>query len=828
MKQCRDSALKVCRSHQHDRVNHFEIQSRLDGLEEKFRILNNDSLADALHTRLNELSTKESKWKPEILALLLHLSDRPLNNTRVADVQYLIAPKVEPALTWAEIIADDPFTGNERSIWENVSAGPTSDDEYSYDDESFEDHTLSTIASSVVEDNLVAVAQEHAVIPDQAQYAEVKASQAVLSHGTIDETSGPQKSMSVEITDLQLIRQSLLLLHGLSTDVFQSDSQGNVRPNAAKWTSCTALETCHHLLSGFAAIASQINPLRSWSRKIQTNPLLQRYQEAISQRLRDFGNHVSGIEQRFISPEADTVVSIQGVLVQVQALSSPLVRLSQLLPSLRTSEDSCSWDFLEKLYQELVTLQLTCEDEILEVMTALFFECLEVYLRALQTWITAGELRDQRGLLFITRNAKHTSPSSLWHDRYQIRLDGDAIYAPSFMQETAPKIFAAGKSVMFLRALKHDDEMTDPSFLAVPNLEYQRQTSIFVPIPEVIRNSLGDWLEDSTASKHALLRDVLFLNHGLQTMVDALGYLFLSRDGSALHMFADGLFERLDKRSSYWNDRFVLTEMIQNTLGMIPCVDASSIAIRIRKVPTAKSALEALDCLVLDYAISWPLQNITREASPSCCQQAFISIIKVYRAKYVLRAQVIELPNQQRTQGRLAAALGLRQRLLWFTDALNTHLSETARHLLEDLSRNLATAPTVDAMASSYASFTKRLTDDMLLAANLRPIQQAIASILQICEDLSRLWPTVMGVAQSAPERDRFIYARLESDDSEASIATSRIPKPPPDIDALREQYERQLAFTVAGLRSASRVKGQHAWSTLAQRLECSPRLSNN
>jgi gamma-tubulin complex component 5 len=118
-KLIKESSLKTFKTLQHVRVNQFEIDARLQGLLEKFIVLNNEALADVLKPRLDELAARPLKWKPEILALLLALSDRPVDKTNIHKALEIVPEDaVEPQLTWADIIADDPL--NEEGVWDHV------------------------------------------------------------------------------------------------------------------------------------------------------------------------------------------------------------------------------------------------------------------------------------------------------------------------------------------------------------------------------------------------------------------------------------------------------------------------------------------------------------------------------------------------------------------------------------------------------------------------------------------------------------------------------------------------------------------------------------
>jgi gamma-tubulin complex component 5 len=114
----RESALRALRYHNYPRTNQFEVASNLEGLQEKFRVYNEDPLADALHERLDRLASFEVKLGPEILSLLLELSDKPVIKSRLEDLDLLKEPDPDPGppLRWKDLIADNPGS-YDKYLW---------------------------------------------------------------------------------------------------------------------------------------------------------------------------------------------------------------------------------------------------------------------------------------------------------------------------------------------------------------------------------------------------------------------------------------------------------------------------------------------------------------------------------------------------------------------------------------------------------------------------------------------------------------------------------------------------------------------------------------
>ena len=113
-RQAKDVAKQGLRAHQYARTNQFAVHASLAGLDEKFRILNRHDLADALDERVKEINQRPGKWIPDCLSLLLQLSDRPTENSRVDALELLRPPTPPPELTWKDILHHDPYSDEER------------------------------------------------------------------------------------------------------------------------------------------------------------------------------------------------------------------------------------------------------------------------------------------------------------------------------------------------------------------------------------------------------------------------------------------------------------------------------------------------------------------------------------------------------------------------------------------------------------------------------------------------------------------------------------------------------------------------------------------
>lgn len=835
---CRDAAVKSFRSQIHARVNQFDVQSRLEGLQEKFFVLNNEPLATALATRLDELSLKSPKWRPEILSLFLSLSDCPVEKTDVYAVDQIINPEPTPQLTWAEIIADDPLT--EEGIWDGVVIeSDFSEDDNGLSDESEVAHTTSTKASSLGEDDSATLARSYIASPDRTILDDIRAIRQIFDPAR-DEVRKPDSRLYVPdqtaITELQATREALLMLHGLASSVFGVDDSGSVQFRPRYGITSVASSTFSRVMHDFAELGSRLSSIRQSGATLPTHALLQRAQASMQTRLRAVDKSFSDIEQRFIAPGKETVVSLISVLAEVHRLAKPLLHAGQALS--QTSSER-PHEILDFLFLTTCNLQLIGDDEDCAYVATVFFECLEIYLKPIQLWVTQGRLRDSDDTFLVRANDSQTDMGSLWHTHFSLRECPDGtVNAPSFMQAVAQRIFQTGKSVMFLGKLGQGPEDHASSAFAVnvgPII--QSIEDGVLPFSEVFSEALQHWIAGLGSPQAHNLHKVLSSKCGLDNTIQAIDHIFLSRDGARFQHFADGLFARIDAGKT-WNDRFLLTEAAQESFGSLVCVEKNRISAR--ALSASDTTSDPVKRILLSYTISWPLQNIIREDTPSMCQQTFTKLLRVYRAEYLLTKDewMLILAGKGTKDKTINQILALRQRLLWFVSTLRSYLTEMASLAMRCLTTSLDKALDVDGMVNAYADFQRILAEKVLLTSNLRPISQALFAILDICEEYAAVWTDsiekAVDLSGDSTSRDAAVKQKESlrkprtatkdtSEDFSDEDTDEDLSKPrqiSSNIDDLTNEYERQLSFAIAGLRGVSRAGGEPAWNVLAERLQ--------
>ena len=843
--------------HNYGRVNQFDIRTKLDGLDEKFRVLDNEPLADALRKRLEKLDRVSDQWKPELLSLFLNLSDRPVDKSRVGDLDLLRPSEPPSSLTWAEIIAEDPLT--EEGIWDEPDFGDdSSEDAYGLvGDEGSK--TLQNAPSSIVsEEELSTVVERYVIDVDHLGLEEVEKSQfwrqALAAARGSDDLFYHKETR--QITELQTIRECIFMLSGATSYLFTFDQQEiSVCPSSRYSIEHVSSTALHNILLEFAKTGSMLNKLRQWLRKKVTIPLMQTFQYTVECRVRQFQQALGRIERRFVALSDATIVSLQAVLSEVQSDVSPLLELAILVAQVPSESYGPHYQCLELLYRQTCDSQMTGNIKDFEYFCRIFFECLQTYLRLLRRWMEDGEIdEDDRTFLVQTANRK-CDASSLWHERYELReLPDGAVHAPMFVQTMARRIFNTGRSVAFLKAIGHYE--TPKQRELQYGLDYEsvcgKDAKIFTaPFAEIFSIAFERWVKHCHHSSAQRLHAQLDQQCGLWNTLDAFEYIYFSRDGIVFQDFAWSIFDRLDRRKRNWNDRFILTDVAQSIFGSLPALDTQRLTVRTAsssgRTMAGRTTTPDLGTFALEYAYPWPIMNILRKHTLVTYHQIFTLLLQILHAKYHL-VRVVLLPITSLDQ-EAKLTYSLRQRLLWFTDTFHTHIVVSSLAVsTAEMRGHLAAAEDVDAMTKIHQSYIGKIAAQSLLTKNLEPIQRAIKSMLDLCLIFSKAQnaearrPTKFKLKgsfgssvdhykegqESSGQRSQRGKRHQDSDDSdidddEGNVDDAEHGQDQPYLERLRQmlqQFDELYHFIVAGLRGISRAGEEASWEMLAEKLE--------
>lgn len=832
------------------RINQFEISSRLQGLVEKCRILNRDTLGNAIQVRLEELSSKADKWTPEVLSLLLQLSDRPVHKTKVEDLE-LIQPASPPApLTWSDIVADDPLE-DQTALWQDIDFAADSSDEnddvetaVSESSEYEQDSgTFQTVDSEASFDGLTVPVTDQGLreITDAQFWKEgvVK----TLDHDFPEEERKPK----LMLTELQAIREVIFMLLSLPTSVYvQRETKmlmvsSEVRIGHAFGTSMTGL------LNAFAEIGDKILALRDWAQKSTNIPLEQTFQAAIASRLQIVDGALFALQTRILNFSGSLVHSLLELYNEVCQFSRLLQQLHIILvDSGPIPESSRPFRILECLFDRTCINQSLGDDEGYRYMAEVFFDCFQTYLRPMRRWMESGEISTQDHVMFIRKSEGNVSLHSLWQDQYQLIYDSNGgLHAPRFLHLSAKKIFNTGKSVDFLGILGYD-KTRGTTLNSEPAMTFKSvcQTAtmnMLCPFSELFNMSLDRWIASKHHSSSTRLHQQLESQCGLRKSLDALEHIFFCRNGALSGNATTPVFEKID-RGKRWNDSFTLIELFQGAFAAVPCIDVDRLGVYSgphvsQDRRSDGRSMNVLETLRVTYLLPWPVANIIRPNSLRTYQRIFILLTQIHRAKHLLERR--KFPRHSSSPLLYA----IRTRLLWFTNTILIHLTAMVLSInTTKLRSDLARAEDVDAMIALHAAYVAQLEDQCFLAKQNASLRQAIISILDLTILFSDLQAEVSGSSllpltaaiHKGPMEDSSPSSDEESDDygvHEVDEAlghrraagglhfTADSAKIESKLLRMQDTFTQLLGFISAAVQNLNKADGGTIWEVLASHL---------
>ncbi|ESZ96246.1 hypothetical protein SBOR_3404 [Sclerotinia borealis F-4128] len=747
---CRETALRALRHSNYNRTNQFDVEDRLEGLDEKFRVYNEDPLADALKERLQKLPELEIKWSSEILHLLLELSNKPVSISKIEDLELikLEDPETELPLKWRDLVAEEPLL-REKSIWRNVDFGAdSSDDNDGFGDTQSElsDLAGSTGESSLDDDNarrpqdFIVSALEEDVLNNlrKAQFWQKPPS-----------VNGVQlKTVRKPVTELQAAREVLFMYMGALSSLFEPESHDVrfIRPSKSYTLKHLTTEGYDMLMGTFATQGSALGILRAWVKQLQDVPLLQVLQGSISQRLMDLDTRLSNIQSRFVAPPKDVVVSLLSLQNEVAGCTKPLNRLADIIKRVEHDPYAHAFRYLEFLYDETCTSQMAGDDDMYAFMGKLFFQCFQIYLRPIRSWMEEGELSSGDNVFFVSEITGNADPSSIWQSRFKLRkTQGGALHAPSFLHTAAERIFNTGKSVVVLKQLNQFESVRSKRKIE-PKLDFDtvcNTTKFFLaPFSELFDVAFAKWIRSKHHHTSNKLRKTLFDSCGLHNALNALAHVYFIADGISSSNFMSSIFDKLDRLDSSWNDRFPLTELVQSTVGSHPSIIPERLRLRIRPlsqrsrdINKCRKSVKVLSIIEPIYYLSWPIQIILTPQTIPSYQRIFTFLFQIRRSSHILSRErlVSDRHNLTSTTDQRSLYYSLRTRLLWFNYNLYYYLTSLVlEQRSQKMHQDLQEVEDIDAMIRVHTSFAKRITDECLLGSKLELIHKTIIKILDL------------------------------------------------------------------------------------------------
>ncbi|GKZ33967.1 hypothetical protein AbraIFM66950_004098 [Aspergillus brasiliensis] len=843
------------KSHAYARTDQFAVASQLEGLQEKFQVLCRDELADALRIRLTELQEHQSSWFPEILSLLLQLADRPAQRSRVDQVVPAKPSEEAKPLAWDELdAAGSAYCGED--IWEDVDYGADSSDEdlASVSTDSYQTRNQPETSVTTEEDYM---------IPDEVftsgENDEIIDSVAKAQFWRDEESSATDKAgpASQVITELQVVRETVFMLQGLPTSLFWR-IDGSVEIARRYTIADLSHEAFLSLLRLLRSTGAKLDVLRQFCNAPQKIPYMQTFHRGVESCLREFDSFLSNVQHQYLAQTSIVSISLLQLSEDVCRESRLLLMLSDLVSSLMSSTSSPATQYLDSLYDLLCLTQAAGDDGIFGTLAELFFSCFETYAHPIRTWMEKGQLDESPAGFFIRNSHSDSDLRTLWHDWYALDKASMLPNSPKFIQSFAHKIFITGKSMVFLRHLNtsEDDEIPRKVSLKMDEVLPPDSSSYCLPFSVLLESSFGRLVDENHAYASALLRKELGQKCGLWTSIQALEFIYLGKDMSIFGPVDSKIFDLIDRGKGAWSDRFLLTEVAQSAFSTLSFVDPSRLIVRTPKEAHSNAAsrsrsVKVLDAISFDYILPWPVANIITKDTLLGYQRISTFLMQLRRAKHTIVKQRLQHNNQSdkiQDSRNNTLSYALRHNMLWFLNAVYSHMTDfVISAATNSLRKDLSASADVDAMIAAHRSFMHSLEEQCLLSTNLHPLYQAIITILDLCISFADIQNTRYGDnhldhARTATKNAKTVHRKnaqhsepnyddlsdededddeneddIDEDNLAASFHESHYMERVRDI---KDQFNRLLAFIVAGLRGVGRVDGQLSWEILAEKLE--------
>ncbi|KAJ5381919.1 uncharacterized protein N7496_004347 [Penicillium cataractarum] len=826
----------------HGRINQFEVARQLEGLEEKFQVLNRDELAAALRSRLAELQGYPNAWHPEILSLLVQLSDRP---AQLTNLDRLVTPlkanqAPEQPLSWADLDTGGAAFSDE-DIWEDVDFAPSSSD----DDFASVTSEVSLTRGpprtpSAPEQNYVIPAEVFVSGEDEDLITAMEKAQFWKPENKPPIPRGKEEA-SCPITELQLARETIFMLQGLPTSIFWR-LENNIEVDRSYTLAHSSHTALLSLLKFFTETGSKIDALRRFTEAPQSIAYMQTFCRGVEDRLREFDGFLCKVQCSYLS--AGSIVSILQLSDDVRQSSHQLLLLSDLVSKAETNSTNQPMRCLDLLYNLVCMTEALGDEETSRALATLFFSCFKTYTRSIQLWMESGQVDPLDAAFFVKLKSDSGDLRTLWHDWYEIDEGYQGQNIPQFLEPSLLKVFTTGKSLVFLRHLNalpdrsESATRTDTIFDDV----YSESTYTALPFSALVESAFDRLVDLNHSASAGLLRTELDEQCGLWVSFDALQHVYLGQDLSIIGMIDAKIFELMDRGRS-WDDKFLLTEVTRSAFSAMSTMDLSRLVVRShgsssRDSQSLARTVDILETISIDYVLPWSVANIVTQDAIHIYQRVSTFLMQIRRAKYALVKQRLRDGHAAEADDR-ALVHSLHHNLLWFIDTLYAHLTylviSTAN---QSLHQALSNAEDVDAMIAAHDSYISSLETQCLLSENLSPIHEAIINLLDLSihfADLQTVHTAEEGMFDQGDASMLNTLRRRKSDEDDSDsdsdedndfeheqTLTISFRDSPYDLQMrnVKRQYDHLITFVADGLKGVARADGLPSWNILAERLE--------
>lgn len=761
------------------RTNQFEVSTKLDGLVEKFRVLNRDDLADELYYRMRQLENHQQKWIPDVLDLLLHISDNPVKKSNVVDRDGL-RQEVEsppPNLRWADIDREDPFDRNDPIWRDTIFAGYSSEEDGDVPPPSSSPSVDSTEPSKTLEIPTVDIRDLQNALEGEELVSLLK--QAQFWNSDIPGL--------ITVGEAEIVRETVFVLLGLPSSVYWR--VGNAIELDKRFVlSHASHESLLDLESKVSELVLRIDVVRNFVRQSQTAPVLRVLQDGVCKELEKFDRELSTLQSKILTETLTGPLSLLSVLQEARERARILLHLAELVKRVRSDQPT---GVLDALFNFACRDQALGHEDRFNAFGSFFVKSFERYLGLLQRHIEEGDL----------------------HSKVEQSL-------PDFMRSTFPKI----KKISRMLVLLGDIRSSIPRESLTP--EFKVKAPDLVPFQDAFELSFNHYLDTQLMAVASTFKGEV--SSSLRRDLDALQHIYFARDAAVTAALDHIVFYSMNKDTGAWNDRFILTDHMRSVYGKLRGVDTQRLVVR----PLSKShtyrqterlRLGRLENMSVIYYLMPPVSTIIPMLALTRYQKISALLLQLRWAKFCL-----ESTYRHKVQSLHLAVISMRHLLLFSVNTIYAHFTSYSTEALTiKMFQAMEDGLDVDDMVRAHESFLADLEDHCLLSEKLAPLHGALLSILGLCGQLSdnvRRNPETNN-SEKCPDYDILSSSEDESDTEGPAALQEPYNASRNDqllarhVSDMKTRFDKHMAFLVAGLKGGGRVQNS-GWDMLAEKLD--------
>ncbi|KAG7446033.1 uncharacterized protein BT62DRAFT_950010 [Guyanagaster necrorhizus] len=353
-----------------------------------------------------------------------------------------------------------------------------------------------------------------------------------------------------------------------------------------------------------------------------------------------------------------------------------------------------------------------------------------------------------------------------WAEGYTLRYEdedeenGSRKGIPTFFRHIAEPVLGTGKAVGLLKAL------------GINTAQDQFVRWNWRPLAELVAKETGQdeaqgLFSVSIDTLSGLIHDELtpycllmgsWLSNAIVEECDLWGHLrtienlFLMIKGDAMSHFCDVLYAKMDTQQ-HWSDFHFLNTTFNDVVesgshvGAKEWVQLSLVRFSYRgsREKVAAKTVKALDGLLLEYAVPFPLTYIFTPRTLQVYGEIFVFLLQIKRAKNVME-RILVRGDDRRVGNELKTFYAIRSRLSWFVNALLNFLTTYVIHVqILKFHEAIRAAKSMDEMIRLHDEHLDKLQGRCLLQNNTTALHRTIISILDMSLHFSEMFVAFAG-----------------------------------------------------------------------------------